>query len=115
MTKFEKTLKVFDIAKLVCLGLATVLVFVFQFTGSFVVAKLALSGYVAAFILFAITEFMNAQVLQRKIKEPKIVEDDAQVQVVTVSNQKKSRVWSIIWVVVASVMAAVTLVVTILL
>lgn len=115
MTKFEKCLKVFDISKLVCLGVATILVFVFQFTGLYVIAKLALSGYVAAFLLFAITEFMNAQLLQQKMKEPKVVEEDAQAQVVTLSNQKKSRVWSIIWGVFASVMAVVTLVITILL
>ena len=64
----KEILKVFDLSSLVSLLIATVLVFIFQFTGNTLVVRYALVLYTSAFLLLTVFLTMRVIFCFRKIK-----------------------------------------------
>lgn len=72
----KEVLKIFDLSSLISLAIATVLVFVFQFTGNSLVVRYALILYTAAFLLLTIFLSLKAIFCLKKIK---IEEDEKEL------------------------------------
>ena len=64
----KEVLKIFDLSSLVSLAIATVLVFVFQFTGNTLVVRYALVLYTSAFLLLTIFLLLKTIFCLKKIK-----------------------------------------------
>lgn len=72
----KEILKVFDLSSLVSLAVATVLVFIFQFTGNSLTIKYALVLYTSAFLLLSIFLVIKTIFCFKKIK---IDEDEVEL------------------------------------
>lgn len=72
----KEILKVFDLSSLVSLLIATVLVFIFQFTGNSLVVRYALVLYTSAFLLLTVFLTMKVIFCFKKIK---LEEDEAEL------------------------------------
>ncbi len=70
----KEILKVFDLSSLVALAVATVLVFIFQFTGNSLVVRYALVLYTASFLLLTVFLAVKTVFCFKKIK---LDEDEA--------------------------------------
>lgn len=94
----KEIIKTIDIASFLAAIAATILVIVFQFTGSRLVMKYSIIMYAVCFLaLIVLMSFKVHSAFSKKETE----ETDAE-------NSKKQKIWAIVWLVLASVAFAFT-------
>ena len=100
----KELLKIFDLSSLVSMAIATILVFIFQFTGDSLTVRYALVLYTSAFLLLSVFLALKTIFCFRKIK---IEENEAELS-------KKDKIFLCIKLALAVVLFVFSLVIFIL-